>query len=192
MPFTYADEKLEVVTDSAKLREITNNYRSNSERPDDFVSQSDGTVIDKRTGLQWMRCSLGLTWTGEECSGYSDGYSVEQVKLQTFAGYDDWRLPTLWELETLVYCGGGQFISRTTKNELLKECDGDFSEPTIVQNIFPNTEAGWYWTSTLHTDENGDKGGAVVNFSLGDDSSYPITSKFQVRLVRVPANNKQK
>ncbi|MBS9778540.1 MAG: hypothetical protein KGV50_07270 [Gammaproteobacteria bacterium] len=58
-----SDNKNTVITDEAELRTTTDTYRSNSKRPKDFISQGNGTVIDKRTGLQWMRCSLGQKWT---------------------------------------------------------------------------------------------------------------------------------
>ncbi len=58
-----------------ELMAITDNYRSQAGREQDFVPQDDGTVIDKRTGLQWMRCSLGQTWTGTMCSGHPDAYN---------------------------------------------------------------------------------------------------------------------
>lgn len=177
----------EVVTDAEKLREITKDYRAKTTRVNDFVSQGDGTVLDKRTGLQWMQCSLGQTWDGKTCEGYlgfGEGKTFEQAQQAiTFAGYGDWRLPTLWELETLVYCGGGKFSSNATKNELLTNCDGDFEEPAIVQQIFPNTADGWYWTSTRYSEDGSDEI-AVVNFSIGDDGSYSEDSEFQVRLVR--------
>ena len=29
----------------------------------------DGTLLDIRTGLQWMRCALGQRWSGRTCAG---------------------------------------------------------------------------------------------------------------------------
>ncbi|MFI3195613.1 MAG: hypothetical protein QX195_07310, partial [Methylococcaceae bacterium] len=35
----------------------------------DFTDNGDGTVTHQQTGLTWMRCALGQTWTGTTCSG---------------------------------------------------------------------------------------------------------------------------
>ncbi len=75
-----------------------------------YTNNSNGTVTDKRTSLMWMRCSLGQIWTGSTCSGSAKGYEWDNAKnLSTsFAGYDDWRTPSIVELNTLVYCSNGK------------------------------------------------------------------------------------
>ena len=34
-----------------------------------FQDLGDGTVQDTKTGLTWMRCSLGQSWDGVSCTG---------------------------------------------------------------------------------------------------------------------------
>jgi hypothetical protein len=34
-----------------------------------FRDNGDGTLTDTQSGMMWMRCSLGQTWTGTRCSG---------------------------------------------------------------------------------------------------------------------------
>ena len=70
----------------------------------DFVDNQDGTVTHKITGLTWMRCAMGRTWTGTTCSGTAQAYGYDNAIQQTanFAGYSDWRLPNIAELQTIV------------------------------------------------------------------------------------------
>ncbi|MFZ4482161.1 MAG: DUF1566 domain-containing protein, partial [Rhodoferax sp.] len=74
---------------------------------EDFNDNLDGTVTHRLTGLTWMRCSVGMTWTGETCSGVANTFTWEQaLKLTaTFAGKSDWRMPTIAELNTIVDIG---------------------------------------------------------------------------------------
>ncbi len=184
-----------VLTGKKALRHITNTYRGNTDRPQDFIPQGDGTVIDKRTGLQWMRCSVGQTWTGETCAGNVETFSWEEARKlrSSFADYDDWRLPTVWELETLIYCNSGQFLANDSRGDL-GECIGDFTDPTIVEEAFPNSSYD-YWTSTLPEEyanlSHADSGDRIseVSFYTGSVNFYFSNGVgFYVRLVR--ANTK--
>ncbi len=63
-----------------------------------FSVRGDGTVVDPRTGLMWMRCLLGETLDGNgRCTGtrtilpWADALRAAQGL--TFAGHSDWRLP---------------------------------------------------------------------------------------------------
>lgn len=96
-----------------------------------YIDHGDGTVTDKQTGLMWRRCSEGQS--GIACSGTASMQSW-QVALTTaanssFAGYSDWRLPSVKELQSLVETG----------------CYG----PSINSFRFPSTEErGDFWTSS--------------------------------------------
>ncbi len=37
-----------------------------------FLDHGNGTVTDQHTGLTWMRCKLGQTWSGNSCLGGTD------------------------------------------------------------------------------------------------------------------------
>lgn len=76
---------------------------------DRYVDNGDGTVTDKTTELQWMRCVLGEHWRDGSCSGspgqyeWSGAMKAEmQLNAKGFAGYDDWRIPTIEELCSLI------------------------------------------------------------------------------------------
>lgn len=175
------------ITNPHEVSGITDNYRSDSSRPNNFVPQGDGTVIDKRTGLQWMRCSLGKKWTGKTCSGEPSEYEWQDALNQNpkFAGYNDWRLPTRFELETLVYCSSEEDRGRGGKDNLfiLNGCDGNYQRPTIVQKAFPNAYAnGWFWTSSPYTYNH--SFAWYVYFGLGGVSHSHKDASKHVRLVR--------
>ena len=63
----------------------------------DFVDNNDGTITDKATGLMWQK-------SGSSKSLYNKGAKkyVKQLNKQRFAGYRDWRMPTVEELASLL------------------------------------------------------------------------------------------
>jgi hypothetical protein len=58
-----------------------------------FCDNEDETVTDMNTGLMWTKESWNKTYD-EADAAFS------------FAGYDDWRLPTMKELYTLIHFDG--------------------------------------------------------------------------------------
>ena len=70
-----------------------------------FKSNSNETVSDLSTGLMWKKCIEGLSGsicdTGEAKEySWKDAMALEGDK---FAGYNDWRLPTIEELRGLIF-----------------------------------------------------------------------------------------
>ena len=63
----------------------------------DFVDNGDGTVTDRTTGLMWQRDGSpeGMTWANAK------NY-VNKLNDDWFAGYANWRLPTIEELASLM------------------------------------------------------------------------------------------
>jgi len=51
-------------------------------------------ITDTKTGLMWQKETAPRTYTWQE--------AVEYCKNLTLAGYDDWRLPTIEELFSIV------------------------------------------------------------------------------------------
>lgn len=100
-----------------------------------FEQHDNGTVTDTVTGLMWQRCLIGQSANG--CTlGTADTftwaealiYPSQKTQQSTLAGYQDWRLPNIRELASII--------------EL--QC----SHPAINLTIFPNNGAGHLWSSS--------------------------------------------
>jgi hypothetical protein len=127
---------------------------------------NDGTVTDLKYQLIWLRCSVGQQWQDGQCRGdivaapWDEALGI--AKQHNDAGYTDWRLPTIYELSTLV--------------EL--RCH----RPAINLNVFPNTPAADFWTSTPFS--NNPDMSWLVHFQYGENHAAMKTSKAGIRLVR--------
>lgn len=67
------------------------------EFPNDFVDNGDGTITDRATGLMWEKRG-----SKREKEWYSAKKYVKSLNKKKFAGYDDWRIPTIEELYSLL------------------------------------------------------------------------------------------
>ena len=117
-----------------------------------FVIHNDGTATHNLTGLMWQRCMLGGTNPGlSTCNSGSPLLTWQGTLLasarDTTAGYTDWRLPNLKELESIVeLCGNSPNLNKTVFPFL----------PTLIQfwsssTYAPNpTEA---WTIRLYSND---------------------------------------
>ena len=65
--------------------------------PNDFVDNGDGTVTDRATGLMWEQKG-----SKKETMHYYAKKHVKSLNKKKFAGYDDWRRPTVEELYSLL------------------------------------------------------------------------------------------
>ena len=83
------------------LTEIANPCR---QRLDRFVENGDGTVTDTCTGLMWMKEALDINGNGSPDSRQR-GQCILICEELTFAGFDDWRLPTARECASLMEPG---------------------------------------------------------------------------------------
>jgi hypothetical protein len=85
LEFNRYKEAFELWTD-ASVSTIDNQY----------VNNENGTVTDQKTGLMWL-ISYEIKENILEVKHY-----LEQLNRKKFAGYDDWRIPTLSELASII------------------------------------------------------------------------------------------
>jgi hypothetical protein len=119
------------------------------------VDNKDGTVIDKATGLMWQMSGSSSSLDNRSAKEY-----IEQLNRQRFAGYADWRMPTVEELASLIQRirRNGVYIDPVFDNKQIScwtvdQCDPgyiilkgawvvDFKQGTIVQANFSKSGRG--------------------------------------------------
>jgi uncharacterized protein DUF1566 len=112
-------------------------------------------VQDNVTGLTWTRKNVS-----EKRLNRSDAKAA--CAAARVGGFEDWRLPTIQELLTLV--------------------DYSRASPAIDTSAF-ECESNWYWTATPYASSPAD-GAWVVGFSYGSSGAYNQYNELCVRAVR--------
>lgn len=138
-----------------------------------FTESADGkTVSDNFTGLMWAKCTNGTDHEITPCVGESAAQpkvnwkkAIESGALSTLADYDDWRLPNIKEIQTLVE----------------RQCHS----PAINETVFDGKENMLdicYWTSTPASTEG--ENAWSIDFRLGIISVIAKDTQCHVRFVR--------
>ena len=95
----------------------------------DFVDNDDGTVTDNATGLMWSQDDNGAAINWEAALAYAEA--------ATTAGYDDWRLPNIKELQSIADYSG-----------VFPAMDTSVFNLTELTNVMGQTDYPFYWSST--------------------------------------------
>lgn len=83
--------------EARKAFETDERWRPRRYLANDFHVNTIGTVMDRTTGLVWQQAGSEYPVTWHEACDY-----IERLNEPGFAGYHDWRLPTIQELMTLL------------------------------------------------------------------------------------------
>lgn len=111
-----------------------------------FVDNGDGTITDEATGLMWMTFDSGYYEAGDAGDGTMDwDDALEWAENLVFAGYDDWTLPNVKELQSIVDYTKSPDTTDSAAIDDLFYC-------TPIVNAFGEDDYGFYWSSTSHID----------------------------------------
>ena len=124
-PKTVSDAESKTVFGLGKswcpLTYIQNQYEDRSE-----------VVVDHSTGLMWQQAGSGNRMRFSETQAY-----IESLNVQKFAGYDDWRLPTIPEIMSLL--------------EPERQSNGLYIDPGFkIPPKYP-----WYWSADRRIKKTG-------------------------------------
>lgn len=114
--------------------------RGDSYGVNEFVDNGDGTVTDEATGLMWEQADSGVGMDWEVALVYAEDAET--------SGYDDWRLPNIKELQTIVdYTKSPSAEDPADQGPAI---DTDFFEITELESGATNydTDYGYFWSST--------------------------------------------
>lgn len=114
-----------------------------------FIDNGDGTITDSATGLMWTQedSGEGLTW--KEALDYAEN--------KEFAGYSDWRLPNIKELQSIVdYSRAPGYTGSAAINPVF-HC-------THIQNEAGQPDFPYFWSGTTHANTRGGEGAAYISF----------------------------
>ncbi len=125
------------------------------------VADKPSEVLDTQTQLIWARCSVGLTWSGSDCTG-TPTTMTHEAALAYAVAQSGWRVPNVKELSSLV--------------------DRGCIIPAIDSAVFPNTVSNWYWSSSPYTADG--NSALFVFFNQGNVSTGLRNDVYNVRLVR--------
>ena len=99
----------------------------------------NGTITDNVTGLIWQKCTLGLSGTTCNTDAATLYQQYDSIGACTALG-SGWRVPTIYELRTIVDYGLTTLVTPHTNNYI----------PAINETFFPKTQANVYWSSTTY------------------------------------------
>lgn len=124
----------------------------------------DGSIHDKDNTYTW--CDTNPATNGGDAGTCGmDPHTtdfIDDLNAANYGGHNDWRIPTIKELATIV--------------------NSEIYNASINNTFFPNTASSNYWTSTTYAYSNGDAW--RVRFSSGVTEGKSKSNSYYVRAVR--------
>jgi hypothetical protein len=119
----------------------------------DFHDNGDGTVTDLATTLTWSKADSGQGMNWQDALAW-----VQKKNAEKFLGHDDWRLPSVKELQSIVD------YTRSPDTTHSPAIDPAFNCTTIT-NEAHQADYPFYWSATTHGGFMG--GGAAMYVAFG-------------------------
>ena len=119
----------------------------------DFQANADGTITDRATGLMWSQADSGEGLNWQAALAW-----VQTKNAEKFLGHDDWRLPSVKELQSLVDYTRSPETSRSPAIDPVFHC-------TVFTNEAQQADYPCYWSATTHAGVLG--GGAAMYVAFG-------------------------
>lgn len=119
----------------------------------DFHDNADGTITDRATSLMWSKSDScrGMNWL--------DALAWVQTKnSEKYLGHDDWRLPSVKELQSIVDYARSPDTTHSPAMDPLFNC-------TTFTNEARQADYPFYWSATTHAGFMG--GGAAMYVAFG-------------------------
>jgi hypothetical protein len=122
-----------------------------------FTDNGNGTITDSATGLMWMQNDNGSAILWEDALSYAENFS--------FAGYSDWRLPDVKELQSLVDYTRSPSTTNSAAIDPIFNCTQITNEAGVLD--FP-----CYMSSTTFSSQTPTDGKAACYVSFGRAMGY--------------------
>jgi len=102
-----------------------------------YVDNGDGTITDNATGLMWTQADSGDSTLWVDALAYAEG--------SEFAGHNDWRLPNIKELQSIV---DYSYSPTATEPDAIGPAIDPIFDCTPIINEAGNDDYPYYWSST--------------------------------------------
>ncbi|MGD0060914.1 MAG: DUF1566 domain-containing protein [Verrucomicrobiia bacterium] len=119
----------------------------------DLHNNADGTITDHATGLMWSKADSGNGMNWQNALAW-----VQQQNAKRFLGHNDWRLPSVKELQGIVDYTRCPDTTQSPAIDPLFNC-------TAITNEVGESDYPWYWSATTHAGFHG--GGAAMYVAFG-------------------------
>ena len=127
----------------------------------DFRDNGDGTITDRATGLMWFKSdsNQGMNW--QDALAW-----VQRKNAEKLLDHNDWRLPGVKELQSLVDYTRSPDTSHSPAINPVFSC-------TVITNEARQADYPFYWSATTHAGFMG--GGAAMYVAFGRAAGWMST-----------------
>ncbi len=118
----------------------------------DFHDNGDGSITDRATGLIWSRADSGRGMNWQDALAWAQKKNAEK-----YLGHDDWRLPSVKELQSIVDYTRSPDTSHSPALDPVFNC-------TTITNEAGQPDFPCCWSSTTHAGFRGGDAAMYVAF----------------------------